>query len=345
MAEFLMPSLGADMESGTLLKWYVKPGDAVKRGDIVALVDTSKAEIEVEIFEEGVIDELLIPEGARVPVGTVLATVRPNAAGTSPAVSATVKDEAAAPPPTPAPEPAVAPAPTGAAQPLRAAISEDHRLRVSPLARRAAEQLGVDLSEVSGSGPNGAITKADVERASSPAVAAPITRAAAPALAAPAAPPAVTPTARQAAMREAIGALMARSKREIPHYYLELQIDVSGALEWLHQANLARGQRPAPTFGAAAQRRRAGGCRDAGDERLLDRRRLSTRCRGSSGRRDLAAGRRPDRAGAARCRPEELGRDHGRRPRPRRASAGWKTAQLGDVGPDDHRHEPRGAPG
>jgi pyruvate dehydrogenase E2 component (dihydrolipoamide acetyltransferase) len=240
MAEFLMPSLGADMESGTLLKWYVKPRDAVKRGDIVALVDTSKAEIEVEIFEDGVIDELLIPEGARVPVGTVLATVRPNAAGTSPAVSATVKDEAAAPPPTPAPEPAVAPAPTGTARPLRAAISEDHRLRVSPLARRAAEQLGVDLSEVSGSGPNGAITKADVERASSPAVAAPITRAAAPALAAPAAPPAVTPTARQAAMREAIGALMARSKREIPHYYLELQIDMSGALEWLHQANLAR---------------------------------------------------------------------------------------------------------
>jgi pyruvate dehydrogenase E2 component (dihydrolipoamide acetyltransferase) len=244
MAEFLMPSLGADMESGTLLEWYVKPGDAVKRGDIVALVDTSKAEIEVEIFEDGVIDELLVGEGARVPVGTVLATVRPMAAGAGPAVSATVKAKAAAPPPTPAPEPAVAPAPapvpTGAAQPLPAAISEDHRLRVSPLARRAAEQLGVDLSEVSGSGPNGAITKADVERASSPAVAAPITRATAPALAAPAAPPSVTSTARQAAMREAIGALMARAKREIPHYYLELQIDMSGALEWLHQANLAR---------------------------------------------------------------------------------------------------------
>jgi len=244
MAEFLMPSLGADMESGTLLEWYVKPGDAVKRGDIVALVDTSKAEIEVEIFEDGVVDELLVGEGARVPVGTVLATVRPMAAGAGPAVSATVKAKAAAPPPTPAPEPAVAPAPapvpTGAAQPLPAAISEDHRLRVSPLARRAAEQLGVDLSEVSGSGPNGAITKADVERASSPAVAAPITRATAPALAAPAAPPSVTSTARQAAMREAIGALMARAKREIPHYYLELQIDMSGALEWLHQANLAR---------------------------------------------------------------------------------------------------------
>ena len=235
-----MPSLGADMESGTLLEWYVKPGDAVKHGDIVALVDTSKAEIEVEIFEDGVIDELLVPEGARVPVGTVLATVRPIAAEAGPVVPATVKGEAAAPAPAPAQGPAVAtaPAPTGAHPPP--AISEDHRLRVSPLARRAAEQLGVDLSEVSGSGPNGAITKADVERVSSPAVAAPTTRAITPALAAPEAPPAVTTTARQAAMREAIGALMARSKREIPHYYLELQIDMSGALEWLQETNLTR---------------------------------------------------------------------------------------------------------
>ena len=235
-----MPSLGADMESGTLLEWYVQPGDAVKRGDIVALVDTSKAEIEVEIFEDGVIDELLVAEGARVPVGTVLARVRSIAAEAAPVISATVKAEAGAPPPAPAPGPAVAPAPasTGAHPPP--AIIEDHRLRVSPLARRAAEQLGVDLSEVSGSGPNGAITKADVERVSSPAVAAPSTRATTPALAAPEAPPAATPTARQAAMREAIGALMARSKREIPHYYLELQIDMSGALEWLHETNLTR---------------------------------------------------------------------------------------------------------
>ena len=72
-----MPSLGADMEAGTLLEWYVKPGDTVKRGDIVALVDTSKAEIEAEIFQDGVIDELLVPVGVRVPVGTPLATLHP----------------------------------------------------------------------------------------------------------------------------------------------------------------------------------------------------------------------------------------------------------------------------
>ena len=80
MADFVMPSLGADMDAGTLLEWYVKPGDTVKRGDIVALVDTSKAEIEVEIFEDGVIGELLVQEGMRVPVGTRLATVLPAGA-------------------------------------------------------------------------------------------------------------------------------------------------------------------------------------------------------------------------------------------------------------------------
>ncbi|HZE04198.1 MAG TPA: biotin/lipoyl-containing protein, partial [Solirubrobacteraceae bacterium] len=77
MSDFVMPSLGADMESGTLLRWYVKPGDQVKRGDIVACVDTSKAEIEIEIFQDGVIGELIAAPGAKVPVGGVLATVQP----------------------------------------------------------------------------------------------------------------------------------------------------------------------------------------------------------------------------------------------------------------------------
>ena len=231
------------MEAGTLLEWYVKPGDIVRRGDLVAVVDTSKAEIEVEIFEDGVIDELLVGEGTRVPVGTVLATLRPIAAETSAAVPPAAKPGAAAPQPAPEPEPAVASATAlgsaATAPPVPAAIREDHRLRVSPLARRAAEQLGVELSAVSGSGPQGAITRADVERASSQAVVAPAERP--PAQAPPLPPPRVAaPTDRQAAMREAIGALMARSKREIPHFYLELQIDMRRALEWLHEANLGR---------------------------------------------------------------------------------------------------------
>jgi pyruvate dehydrogenase E2 component (dihydrolipoyllysine-residue acetyltransferase) len=235
MSDFVMPSLGADMEAGTLLEWFIKPGDTVKRGDIVALVDTSKAEIEVEIFEDGVVDELVVPVGVRVPVGTVLATLHPVGveapavgarAPTAPSIVAPPE-----PPPPPSPPPALAPAP--------AAAGGNHRLRVSPLARRVAEQLGVDLSTVKGSGPNGAITKADVERGA-PA-AAPVVAPAAVAAATPSVTPAPTPAVdRQAAMRAAIGALMARSKREIPHYYLQQEIDMSRAIEWLHETNLER---------------------------------------------------------------------------------------------------------
>ncbi len=80
MGEFRMPSLGADMEAGTVIEWRVKPGDEVHRGDIVAVVDTDKADIDVEIFESGVVDELLVPIGERVPIGTPLALVRANGA-------------------------------------------------------------------------------------------------------------------------------------------------------------------------------------------------------------------------------------------------------------------------
>jgi len=237
-----MPALGADMESGTLLEWYVKPGDTVKRGEVVALVDTNKAEIEVEIFDEGVIDQLLVAEGVRVPVGTVLATIRPLAQ----------RNGAPAGSPSRAPAP-LAPSP---ARPPSMKVSvrpqDGH-----PVARRAAERLGVDLATVSGSGPDGAITKIDVERAAAAgtAVKRPSASTAAPApvravagrrdgqARAPAErheAPARAPAERQDAMREAIAALMARSKREIPHYYLELQIDMSRALAWLHEQNLRR---------------------------------------------------------------------------------------------------------
>ena len=245
MSDFVMPSLGADMEAGTLLDWYVKPGDTVKRGDIVALVDTSKAEIEVEIFEDGVIDELVVPVGVRVPVGAVLATLHPVGAKVAAAVGAPTEPAPPIPAPAPPAPPIAAPAPPApppslpsagpappAPAPVPAAAGTNHRLRVSPLARRVAEQLGVDLATVTGTGPNGAITRADVERVSTVAVPAP--------QAAVAPPPPPEPVDRQAAMRAAIGALMARSKREIPHYYLQLEIDMSRAIEWLHETNLER---------------------------------------------------------------------------------------------------------
>ena len=233
MAEFRMPSLGADMDSGVLLEWLVKPGDAVKRGDIVAVVDTSKAEIEIEVFEDGIVEELLVGVGERVPVGTPIAMIgvgvpaqaappaavavaaAPGGNGTTAAAGA-VAEVAAPPPPRPA---------------APAAPAAEHRRRISPIARRTAALLGVDLESVEGTGPRGAVTKSDVERTAA-ARAKP-----SPAITPPPAP-AGTTADRQAAMRAAIAQLMARSKREIPHYYLVEDVDLSSALTFLERRNL-----------------------------------------------------------------------------------------------------------
>lgn len=240
MGEFKMPSLGADMTAGTLLEWRVSPGQEVRKGDIVAVVDTSKAEIEVEIFEDGVIDRLLVDQGTRVPVGTVLATVRSKAEAPAPAPS----PPAAAPPETPAPAPPPAPpeAPSPPPPPTTSgpAPHREH-VRASPVARRMAQRLGVDLAGLKGTGPGGAIVQADVERvAPAPEPSRPPEPGRPPRRPAPPAAGAEAGAERQAAMRQAIGALMARSKREVPHYYLERHIDMSAAIAWLAERNASR---------------------------------------------------------------------------------------------------------
>jgi pyruvate dehydrogenase E2 component (dihydrolipoamide acetyltransferase) len=205
--EFKLPSLGADMDEGTLLSWQIKPGDTVRRGQVVAVVDTSKAAVDVEIWHDGVLHELLVQPGEKVPVGTVLATLL-------------APGETAVPKPMPRPHPASE----------KAAVS-GARHAVSPSARRRAKELGIDPDSVRGSGAQGAVTLADVEAAARlHATSPPIT--AAPA--APAAPPGLD---RQKEMRKAIAAAMSRSKREIPHYYLSETIPVATALAWLQQHN------------------------------------------------------------------------------------------------------------
>lgn len=205
MADFVMPSLGADMDAGTIIEWRVAAGDEVHRGDIVALVETDKAEIEVEIYDEGIIEELLIPVGVKVDVGTPLARLR-------------VAGEPAGPVPPPAAVPVAAPSPAAPreAPPTREAAGG----RASPLARRRAAELGIDLVAVAGTGPRGAVTVGDVERAATAAT--------------------ETPETRQQAMRRRIGQLMARSKREIPHYYLATTVDATRLLAWLAETNAAR---------------------------------------------------------------------------------------------------------
>jgi pyruvate dehydrogenase E2 component (dihydrolipoamide acetyltransferase) len=246
-----MPSLGADMEAGTLIQWLVKPGDRVKRGDIIAVVDTEKAAIEIEVFETGTVQTILVREGEKVPVGTVLAIIVTDSDVMSPTPPPEVERAGVVPPPHVAPAPLQPPPPPPPALsvPPRAPQGPSGRLRVSPLAMRTAVELGVDLATVTGTGPEGAITKADVERVATakaaPVVAPTVAPAPAPpppeeARVVPPAKPAVTPADRHTAMRKAIAAAMARSKREIPHYYLGTHIDMSRALAWLQAENLKR---------------------------------------------------------------------------------------------------------
>jgi pyruvate dehydrogenase E2 component (dihydrolipoamide acetyltransferase) len=228
------------MEAGTLLEWRVKPGDEVKRGDIVALVDTEKAAVEVEVFEDGVIEALVVPEGQKVPVGTVLAILR----GPARARAEKVRDGRGRRVRAEVPKAALAPvtSPPGAASLTPPAERETppRRPRVSPLARRHAEALGLDLAQVQGTGPGGAISVADVEKAAEAARALQPPAAGPPAPAPPERWPAAPSADRYAAMRQAIAAAMSRSKREIPHYYLETQIDMQRALAWLEGENLKR---------------------------------------------------------------------------------------------------------
>ncbi|MBX9944735.1 MAG: 2-oxo acid dehydrogenase subunit E2 [Reyranella sp.] len=207
-----MPSLGADMEKGTVVEWLKKPGDRIAKGDVVAVVETQKGSFEVEVFEDGVLSEIVVAVGTEVPVGAVLARIDSGEVATVPASA----PPQAVMPSMPAFKPAVVPPPRPAGE----------RLRLSPAAARRAAELGVDPRGVVGSGQGGAITLADVEAA-------------------------VAKTARAAggktrrgfdpaAMRQAIAGAMARSKREIPHYYLGLPIDMDRALKWLAAENARR---------------------------------------------------------------------------------------------------------
>ncbi len=207
-----MPALGADMEAGTLVEWHVKQGDRVKSGEVIAVVETQKGAIEVEVFVEGVVSDILVPVGARVPVGTVLARIDGPAGETAqPAATA-------ARPPTPQ----VAAAPIPAAKP---AIAPGARLKITPVARRRAAALKIDLTALRGTGVDGAIRLADVEGV---------------ARAVPAGAPSIKRGVDLSEMRKAIAAAMSRSKREIPHYYLSETVDLHAALSWLENFNRDR---------------------------------------------------------------------------------------------------------
>jgi pyruvate dehydrogenase E2 component (dihydrolipoamide acetyltransferase) len=204
MSDFRMPSLGADMEAGTLVEWLKQPGDALKRGDVIAVVETQKGAIEIEVFQDGVLEQQLVAPGAVLPVGAAMARISGAEEAPKPAVAPTA---------TPAPR----------VEPPRVISAPAAGPRASPAARKLAGELGVDLATVEGTGPGGAVTLADVEAAKGAA-----------------APGKKPPGFDFSAMRRAIAAAMARSKREIPHYYLSQTIDIGAAKDWVAKENEKR---------------------------------------------------------------------------------------------------------
>jgi pyruvate dehydrogenase E2 component (dihydrolipoamide acetyltransferase) len=249
MIELRLPSLGADMDEGKLLEWRVRPGEAVKKGQIVCVVDTAKAAIDVECWHDGIVHALLTEPGTTIPVGTLMAILREagEAAAEVDRRLAALREA----------QPAAAGAWVAAEKP--AAVAEKvpaapaRPRRVSPAARKRAAELGVDIDAVQAAA-DGTVALADVERyaaagaaptaiagAATPAPARP-TSAAPAATPAPAKPAAAAATMaeRAAQMRKVIGAAMARSKREIPHYYLADDVPLIAAMAWLAERNAGR---------------------------------------------------------------------------------------------------------
>ncbi len=233
---FALPSLGADMDFGSVIEWRVAPGDTVNRGDVVAVVETEKADIDVEIWQDGTVAELLLEVGREVPVGTPMLRLGAKA------------PESVSTPPVQTPA-ATASAPPGEQAGIEAPLA-------SPFARARAVELGIDLRGLSGTGPGGAVLVADVEAAA----AAPTSEAIAPASTTSRRPEisgdGVRSAKRAEGMRRAIAERMALANRDIPHYQLDVDVDLGPMLDALerHNASLPIGERllPAAMFLAAA---------------------------------------------------------------------------------------------
>lgn len=218
MIELRLPSFGADMDDAEFIRWNVQPGQPVNKGDIACVVETQKGAIDVEVWQAGTVARLLAEPGQRLPVGHLLAVlagegedwhaVAATAAAPAPETEKAATADARPPIAETPPAPHAAPAADAGAP----------AARVSPAARKRAAELGVDLQALAAAAGGKPVSIGDVERA-----------------AAATAPP----TAAQN-MRAAIAAAMARSKREIPHYYLGCEIEVEAALRWLEGFNAGR---------------------------------------------------------------------------------------------------------
>jgi pyruvate dehydrogenase E2 component (dihydrolipoamide acetyltransferase) len=249
--ELKMPALSPTMEEGTLAKWLVQEGDEVKSGDILAEIETDKATMEFEAVDEGKLAKILVPEGTEgVKVGAPIAIL----AGEGEDVSAAAEAEAPKKPSPPEGEggaakaaegegaarpapssPKAAPPPSAPSPQPSPSRGEGGRIKASPLARRIAEEKGVDLSSIQGSGPGGRIVKADLEAAPAKAPAPAPAQAAAPAPATEGEIP--HEAVKLSSMRKTIARRLTESKRTVPHYYLTVDIQLDALLKLRSELN------------------------------------------------------------------------------------------------------------
>ncbi|HEU5098491.1 MAG TPA: dihydrolipoamide acetyltransferase family protein [Roseiflexaceae bacterium] len=268
MAEVTMPRLSDTMSEGTVGKWLKKPGDAVADGEIIAEIETDKATMELQAFESGTLQQILIPEGQTVPIGQTIAIIGDGAA---PAEAAPPAQEQQAEASAPASSTQQAPTEEGSPETIARNTAEaqaqtqqapsspppqaaapagqsngqagDARVKASPLARRMAEERGIDLRQVQGTGPGGRIIKENIEGFQPTKDEGRKTKDEAAPAAQPAAPqPAAAPAPNAAAeplgrMRRAIARAMNESKPGVPHIYVTVEIDMGAAMQLRKQIN------------------------------------------------------------------------------------------------------------
>ena len=258
VTKVIMPKLSEAMETGKVIKWLKQEGDRIQGGDILAEVETDKADVEMEAFGAGVLRTIIVPAGAQAPVGTLMAVIAEPSDDISGVVTAAPAPVNAAPAPSPAPAtaplspapaapaprpvptlvtapaaPAVSPAPTTAPIPAAAAVAgRSARVKASPLARKIAAQWGLDLALINGSGPGGRIVRRDVESA---------------ATAQPTAPAAAAPGAEfedlpLSPIRATIARRMPLAKAPVPHFYLSSDAAMDRAWALREELNALEGQ-------------------------------------------------------------------------------------------------------
>ena len=256
----LMPALSPTMTEGTLARWLKKEGDAIKAGDVIAEIETDKATMEVEAVDEGVLGKILVQDGTanvkvNEPIGVMVdaGEAVPSGAALKPVAAVAPRAEplaAAAPEAVPTAKPAAIPT---VAPAINGRAPSGERVFVSPLARRMAQQAGIDLSGLHGSGPNGRIVRADIEAAqrggapvvvatavAAPSVAAPVAKGPAPVITAP------HKLVPHSSMRKVIARRLTEARSTIPQFYVSMDIEIDAMIALLATLNAKSPPKDAP---------------------------------------------------------------------------------------------------